>query len=989
MITNQAQEIKSRLDIADIIQEYISLKPAGTHNLKALCPFHNEKTPSLMVSRDKQIWHCFGCFPKGSAIKREDGLVPIEAIKRGDYVISGKGNKKKVLLTMKRDYSGELISIQTRKCNKFITMTADHEVYVVKTKNCKQKSRKTRLCQSNCRQNCPTKYFKNYKIEKVAAKNLTKDDYLLYPIVKKVKDVKSLNLKKYLNRRLTNYGPKIKEVPSKVKIDNNLLKLLGYYIAEGSSHRAYIRFSLGPAELDFAKEIQRLIKKIFNFDSSIHIRKQGKSGIEVSCCNSNLANIFENLCGKGSHNKHIPFELNLLPSKKQKVILEAVFKGDGCTSKGGIKSRAGEKQIATTSIILAHQMKDILLRLNLQPGLSYARERTDKKGVHHKPTFTVRWREDLKGNYTDFYTVNNTNYWLLPIRNIVKKNFKGEVYNLTIADDHSYIANHFAVGNCGKGGDIFTFVQEYDGMSFPEALRHLADRAGVKIVRQNPALVNQKTRLLDLLDLTAKFYQEYLVKKPQADIARKYLEQRGVTHEIIDQFKLGYSPDSWDETKKLLQQKNYNEKEIFLAGLLVKNESNNSLYDRFRGRLMFPIFDHNGAVVGFGGRTLKTDEEKGAKYINSPQTMVYDKSGVVYGLNFAKQEIKKADLTVVVEGYMDVIASHQAGVTNVVGSSGTALTEAQLKLLKRYSNKIALSFDADVAGENAAKRGIDTALLLGMEVRVITLPSGKDPDECIKNNPDDWKKAIESAEEFMEYYFNQTFSRLDTNKVQDKKQAAKILLPIIKKISDLVEQSFWLKKLAGKLDVEEAILRDTLKKVKLPRTNIQATSKPQENQQQISPSLSKSEKTKEERLSEKLLAVILTQPPLLETASDHLTPEMLAGEPNQNLYKSLIIYYTDANNLAQEGIKSFGEYLAQKHEQLVETYNVLELLAAKEFGEMNDDEIKKEGLNYIDNLKESYIINKRRELQKAMQEAEEKGDAEKIEELTKKFNQLI
>ncbi|MFH1188000.1 MAG: DNA primase, partial [bacterium] len=421
---------------------------------------------------------------------------------------------------------------------------------------------------------------------------------------------------------------------------------------------------------------------------------------------------------------------------------------------------------------------------------------------------------------------------------------------------------------CSEGGDIFAFVQKYEGMSFPEALRHLANKAGVKLVHQDPALISQKTRLLDLLNLAAQFYREYLLKKDTAKIAREYLQNRGVKDETAEQFKIGYSPDSWDETKKFLLSKGYNEKEIFLAGLLVNNESNKTSYDRFRGRLMFPIFDHNGAVVGFSARILKESKDEGAKYINSPQTIVYDKSQIVYGLNFAKQEIKKQDLTVVVEGQMDVVSSHQAGITNVVASSGTALTQQQLQILKRYSNKLALSFDSDLAGENAAKRGIETALAMEMETRVIVVPHGKDPDECIKNSPQDWKSAISGAQEFMQYYFDKTFSKLDLEKVQDKKTAAKILLPIIKKISNLIEQTFWLKKLSAKLDVEESILRDTLKSVEIPKTNI-PTSSPQANM-----GAQRTAKTREELLSEKLIAVILLQPPILEIANQHLIPEM-------------------------------------------------------------------------------------------------------------------
>ena len=545
MADNNVEEIKSKIDIVELISEYVQLKRSGV-NFRGLCPFHNEKTPSFFVSPERQIWHCFGCFPKGSLIKKENGFIPIEDIKRGDQVITGKGVKKKVLLTMKRDYNGELISVRTRKCNEVVNMTADHEVYVVKAQ---------------------TKYFQNYKIEKISAEDLTKNDYLIYPINQKIKDSQFLYLSKYLNRALKNYGPKTRSLKNKIKIDDSLLKLLGYYIAEGSNHRAYIRFSLGPRELDFAQEIQVLLKKIFSLESGIHIiRKDNKKGIEVTCCNSNLSNIFENLCGKGAENKHIPDEFIFLPPQKQKIIVEAIWKGDGHISKKGKKSRAGQKSITSISRILIYQIKDILLRLSFEPSLFYFPPKIDKNNVKHGASFTVNWREDLRASYTSFLTQNKIKYWLLPITQISRRDFKGTVYNLTIDKIHSYIANHFVVGNCGKGGDIFTFIQEIEGTDFPEALRILAEKAGVQIKTYDSHNISQRTKLLDICSLSAKFYHKILLDSPLAESTRKYLQKRGIKKEIIAEFQLGFSPDKWDTLLKFLLKRGYKENEIESAG---------------------------------------------------------------------------------------------------------------------------------------------------------------------------------------------------------------------------------------------------------------------------------------------------------------------------------------------------------------------------------------------------------------------------------------
>ena len=247
---------------------------------------------------------------------------------------------------------------------------------------------------------------------------------------------------------------------------------------------------------------------------------------------------------------------------------------------------------------------------------------------------------------------------------------------------------------CGEGGDIFTFVQKIENIDFPEALKILAEKAGVKLKKIDPTLVSQKTKLMDICHLAAEFFHKALTSSKEGQISRDYIAKRKLSPQTLADFKIGYAPDSWDLLLNLLRKKGYKDNDIFLAGLVVKNDRG-QLYDRFRQRLMFPIFDQHGNIVGFTGRILDASKEnQGGKYVNTPQTLIYNKSLIAYGLDKAKSEIKKQDLVVVVEGNMDVIASHQAGIKNVIASSGTALTLEQLKILQRYSNNLALAFDA-------------------------------------------------------------------------------------------------------------------------------------------------------------------------------------------------------------------------------------------------------------------------------------------------------
>ncbi len=241
-----------------------------------------------------------------------------------------------------------------------------------------------------------------------------------------------------------------------------------------------------------------------------------------------------------------------------------------------------------------------------------------------------------------------------------------------------------------------------------------------------------------------------------------------------------------------------------------------SFYDRFRGRIIFPIFDLNSQVVGFGGRVFKEkDKAEVAKYVNTPNTILYDKSRILYGLDKAKVEIRKKDNCILVEGYTDVIMCHQAGSVNVVATSGTALTPYQLKILKRYTENLILGFDMDIAGDTATKRGIDLAQNQGFNIKIIRLPEGKDAADIILKNPKEWEKSVEGAKSILDFYFESAFSQKDPKTPEGKKEISKILLPVIKRIPNQIEKSFWIQKLAKELEVREENIIEELKKVKL------------------------------------------------------------------------------------------------------------------------------------------------------------------------------
>ena len=571
---------------------------------------------------------------------------------------------------------------------------------------------------------------------------------------------------------------------------------------------------------------------------------------------------------------------------------------------------------------------------------------------------------------------------------------------------------------CGKGGDIFSFVMEMEGITFVEALRLLAPKAGVKLTRQDPKLTSQRNRLLDIIDLSAKYYNKILIdskqapaqsaRAGQAEAARKYLAERGLTEETIEEWQIGYSPDSWDDIINFLKSKGYNDNEIFLAGMSVKKEGTGRFYNRFRGRIMFPIKDINGNTVAFSARVSpeKEADEKMGKYINSPQTMVYDKSKILFGLDMAKQFIKKEDAAVIVEGQMDVITAHQNGFKNVIASSGTALTAEQVLLIKRYSPNLIIAFDMDKAGELAAERGIAQAMAQEMNIKVVELSQGKDPDEFIKENPKAWEDAVKNAKPMMQYYFDKTLAGMNLEDVDNKRGAAKILLPIIAKLGNKIEQDFWLKKLSQKVDVEPRFLYEAMDNARQRQAS--PARKPADANLNGAAEAAQPKSSREEMLSELLLALMLKFSTHIEYAINRLNPDQIESSAIQAIYKNLIIYYNkNIDNWTQEGQASsfeidycgFKDWLKQNfspdqnnndqnnndNENQLALLDKLALLADKDFYNYSQEQAKDEIIKIIAILKKGFLLKRLKEIAKSIAKTEGEKDKEKLNGLMDEF----
>jgi len=510
---------------------------------------------------------------------------------------------------------------------------------------------------------------------------------------------------------------------------------------------------------------------------------------------------------------------------------------------------------------------------------------------------------------------------------------------------------------CGSGGDIFKFVMQIEGVEFGDALRILAQRAGIELRRQTPQYQQWKTErqeLYEICELATRFFEKQLQESKWGKEAKKYLLSRGITEESIKKWRIGYAPDVWQGLADFLNSRGYQQAKIKEAGLGLSSEKG-SFYDRFRGRIIFPIFDLNSQVVGFGGRVFKDKDNKEiAKYVNTPATLLYDKSRILYGLNKAKVEIRKKNACILVEGYTDVIMAHQAETQNVVATSGTALTPFQLRILKRYTENLILGFDMDVAGDTATKRGIDLAQASGFNIKVLRLAEGKDAAEIISKNEKEWQEALSQPKSIMDFYFESAFAGRDKGTAEGKKEISKILLPAIKRIPNRIVQAHWITELAKKLSVKEENIEEELKKVKLEEYPEVLGIEPEEIKNLLP-------KSRKELLDERLAVLILKSP------------------------QNIAIVEPVLEKLS-EPVKEVLTSLKQKTKVNSDFLNYLALRADVE--EIEEKEILPEIQCCLKEIMTMEIKNKLDQISQEIRKAEEEKNWQKVEDLTKEFNKL-
>jgi len=523
-------------------------------------------------------------------------------------------------------------------------------------------------------------------------------------------------------------------------------------------------------------------------------------------------------------------------------------------------------------------------------------------------------------------------------------------------------------GGCNEGGDIFKFVMKIEGIDFPDALKVLAQKAGVQLKTQDKDWEKTKTErqtMLNICESACKFYEAQLKKSKTGEEIKEYLLKRGLKEETINSWRLGYAPATWQGLSDFLIGQGYNKEDIVKAGLASKKDSQR-IFDRFRGRIMFPICDLNSQVIGFTGRIFGNNDDE-AKYLNVPNTLLYDKSRVLYGMDKAKMEVRQKDFCVLVEGNVDCIMSHQTGIINCIAVSGTALTPIHLGIIKRYSSNLVLAFDMDLAGNNATKKGIDMALKNGFNVKVMGMVEEKDPaDIVLLEGEEKWRDLINNAKPINEFYFNLAFKGRDVDSLEDKKKIVSDLLPIFKKIGNNIEQSYWIENLSHKLKIKEEDIRKEMKKIDIEKESFEEASV-----------IEKEKKSRKELLEESMLNILLID----SSRVNLIEKEEIDGF--SPLIKEVITAIKEKPDISFEELsKNLGD-----------SPDMVNLLSSSvissEIMKESQIEIEKEWDKCLEELRILKEKEQRGDLSQRIKQLEKEGAFEQIKDLLHKFNNLI
>jgi DNA primase len=764
------EALKARLDIVDVVGSYIELRKAGA-NYKAPCPFHDEKTASFVVSPAKQIYHCFGCLPPYQKIMTTLGYKEIKDVMVGDKVFAANGVLTEVIERVYHTSEFDILAFKTSLSAKESCFTQNHDMLVIKKEDAVSELPYLRVEKSR-----PLKFYgrikktkKNYSftIKREFANDVRVGDYFLYPKNRQTVTKEYLDVSSFWEKN--NFEPNVQRI-EKITLDRDFMWLAGLYVAEGSTYRGGIKFSISSTEEKYAKEIIRIVKKLFNKEAKLFYTKNRKNSLEVTISSTNLEYIFLELFGKGAKNKHYPFWFNSLSDELKESLFMGLMDGDGCYARNTYD---------TISQTLADEIIDLAISLGKIPSCRVSKSFVDKKGVNHKQSYKIYFKK-RESTESFFEYIDGIEYLFIKVKEIKNIGKEDLVYDITVKDKtHTFLSNHFAVGNCGAGGDSIKFIMEYEKLSYPEALEKLASSYNFSLTYSDSKNNKPRSQLMDKIN---EWYQYLFTKNPQA---RSYIKERGIYESSIEKFGIGYAPDS-NSTINYIKSQLFNMSEAVDIGIVGYDGGRN--FARFIERITFPIHSANGTIVGFGGRTITGHQ---AKYINSPETPIFNKSRLLYAYHHAKQTVYKTKQIIITEGYLDVIMLHQAGFTNAVATLGTALTSEHLPFLRKGEPEVIMAYDGDKAGRAAALKASKLLSASGFNGGVVIFKEGLDPADMVKNGAvEELADMFRTPQPFIEFVLNEILSLYNLFDPKAKEACMQEAVGYLKTLSPILQDKY-------------------------------------------------------------------------------------------------------------------------------------------------------------------------------------------------------
>jgi DNA primase len=775
------EEVRETADIVEVTSEFTALKRQGTR-FSGLCPYpdHQEKTPSFSVSPDRGFYYCFGCLEANERIWTSRGLIPIAEAEPGDEVIGLDGSRE--MITDKWFKSGSTLRIKTGAAKEGLELTPDHHCVFVRREEAlraiprvhprQSGGKKLRFSSRHSAENAHIQLSVDH------ASEVREGDFWLYPVIPDEERDDSPLPGQHVIREYTK-GPRNARI-TELPVNPRTAWLYGVWLAEGSLFRGGVKwsFSLHEAET-LADQVVETLETEFGRPSTSFLRPQ-KNLCEITCSSTDLSTLFHHWFGRGCASKRLPVQVLSWTTECQAALVQGYFDGDGHASKG-ITSAASVSEALTYGIFA------LCIQMGKVCSTSANPEQTRRDGIRRKKVHYVfaHSKESLGGFFAE---IDGTSYFWSMVQAVEPATEEPTtVVDITTTGSHTFLTKMGITHNCQRGGDAIKLVMDLKSFDFAEAVSYLAERSGIDLQFEgggDPDATRQRSlrrrQIHKALAAATVYYHKYLItsQTPETQQARTYLEDRQIARSTIEEFRLGYAPPRGASGFLAAAGRlDLDRDTLDAAGLLSARGG-----ERFAGRITFPISDRRGRIVGFGARTLGDAQPK---YLNSPETDVFNKRDLLYGFPQVSEAMRKERAVLVVEGYTDVLMLFQSGIKNAVATLGTATTPGHLRMLSGYADRIYVLFDPDAAGEKAIERAAATAADLKLDLRVLRLP--EDPaDWLLRHPPEEFAELLTGAMPVLEYGIRRIVARTRGAGATERSKAVPEIRSMIGEIKDPV-----------------------------------------------------------------------------------------------------------------------------------------------------------------------------------------------------------